>query len=151
MEPLPAPRAKTPMHDALIFTPDHVDLTRSPLRRGIAVPTYVLGAFNPGFTRLPNGNLLLMVRIAEALSEPVRDGHAHAIRWTPQGYVLDAWPMTQVDMTDPRQFELKGSRHRILALTSLSWLLPVELDAAGERIVAIHYDAAIEPAAGYQS
>jgi len=31
------------------------------------VPTYVLGAFNPGFARLPNGNLLLMVRVAEAL------------------------------------------------------------------------------------
>ena len=138
------------MHDALIFTPDQVDLTRSPLRRGISESTYVLGAFNPGFTRLPNGNLLLMVRIAEALSEPVRDGHVHAIRWTPAGYVLDAWPLTQVDMTDPRQFELKGSRHRILALTSLSWLLPVELDPAGEAIVAIHYDAAIEPAAPYQ-
>ena len=150
MEPLPHPRADAIMHDALIFTPDHVDLTRSPLRRGIAEPTYVLGAFNPGFTRLPNGNLLLMVRIAEALSEPVRDGHVHAIRRTPAGYVLDAWPLAQVDMTDPRQFELKGSRHRILALTSLSWLLPVEVDSTGERIVAIHYDTAIEPAANYQ-
>ncbi len=138
------------MHDALIFTPDDVDLSRSPLRRGITEPTYVLGAFNPGFTRLPNGNLLLMVRIAEALAEPVRDGHVHAIRWTPAGYVLDAWPLTDVDMTDPRQFELKGRRHRILALTSLSWLLPVELDPSGERIVAVHYDAAIEPAATYQ-
>lgn len=138
------------MQDALIFTPDHVDLARSPLRRGIAEPTYVLGAFNPGFTRLPSGNLLLMVRIAEALSEPVRDGHVRAIRWTPAGYVLDAWPLDQVDMADPRQFELKGRRHRILALTSLSWLLPVELDPEGERIVAIHYDAAIEPAAAYQ-
>ncbi|AOW22975.1 glycosidase [Sphingomonas melonis TY] len=138
------------MHDALIFTPDDVDLSRSPLRRGIAEPTYVLGAFNPGFTRLPNGNLLLMVRIAEALAEPVRDGQVHAIRWTPAGYVLDDWPLTDVDLTDPRQFELKGRRHRILALTSLSWLLPVELDPSGEHIVAVHYDAAIEPAATYQ-
>ena len=138
------------MHDALIFTPDDVDLTRSPLRRGIAEPTYVLGAFNPGFTRLPSGNLLLMVRIAEALSEPVRDGHVRSIRWTPPGYVLDAWPLAAVDMADPRQFDLKGSRHRVLALTSLSWLLPVELDPAGERIVAVHYEHAIEPAAPYQ-
>ncbi len=150
MEPPARPGANATMHDALIFTPDDVDLSRSPLRRGIAEPTYVLGAFNPGFTRLPNGNLLLMVRIAEALAEPVRDGHVHAIRWTPAGYVLDAWPLTDVDMTDPRQFELKGRRHRILALTSLSWLLPVELDPSGERVVAVHYDAAIEPAATYQ-
>lgn len=25
--------------------------------------THVLGAFNPGMTRLPNGNVLLMVRV----------------------------------------------------------------------------------------
>ncbi len=136
--------------DTLIFTPDDVDLARSPLRRGIAEPTYVLGAFNPGFTRLPSGNLLLMVRIAEALSEPVRDGHVRAIRWTPEGYRLDAWPLADVDMADPRQFEIKGRRHRVLGLTSLSWLLPVELDSAGERIVRVHYDRAIEPAASYQ-
>ena len=30
-----------------------------------------MGAFNPGLARLPNGNLLLMVRVAEALKEPV--------------------------------------------------------------------------------
>ncbi|WP_447412308.1 hypothetical protein, partial [Clostridium perfringens] len=87
--------------DTLIFTPDDVDLSRSPLRRGIAEPTYVLGAFNPGFTRLPSGNLLLMARIAEALSQPVRDDHVRAIRRTPAGYVLDPWPLADVDMTDP--------------------------------------------------
>lgn len=139
-----------PLHDALIFTPDDVDLSRSPLRRGIAEPTYVLGAFNPGLTRLANGNLLLMVRIAEALSEPVSGGAVRAIRWTPAGYVLDAHPLAGVDMTDPRQFALKESAHRILALTSLSWLLPVELSPDGTAMVAVHYDRAIEPAASYQ-
>ena len=39
--------------DFLIFTPDDVDLSRSPLRRSIDAPTYVLGAFNPGLARLP--------------------------------------------------------------------------------------------------
>jgi predicted GH43/DUF377 family glycosyl hydrolase len=136
--------------DRLIFTPADVDLARSPLRHGIDEPTYVLGAFNPGFTRLANGNLLLMVRVAEALSEPVRGDHVRAIRWTADGYVLDAYPLAEVDMRDPRQFDLKGRPQRILGLTSLSWLLPVELDPAGERIVAVHYDRAIEPAASYQ-
>jgi len=136
--------------DYLIFTPDDVDLARSPLRRSLRAETYVLGAFNPGFTRLPSGNLLMMVRIAEALKEPVGDDHVHAIRWTPQGYVLDPHGLAGVAMTDPRQFDVGGGAYRMLALTSLSWLLPVELSADGRTIVAVHYDKAIEPAASYQ-
>ncbi|MEH3107934.1 MAG: glycosidase [Sphingomonas fennica] len=131
--------------DYLIFGPGDVDLARSPLRRGISAATYVLGAFNPGLARLPNGNLLLMVRVAEALSEPVADGAVHAIRWADGEYVLDAWPLDQVAMDDPRQFAIRGHAHKVLALTSLSWLLPVELDAEGRRIVAVHYDRAIAP------
>src|SRR3546814_8927188 len=49
--------------DRLIFGPDDVDLARSPLADHFASETYVLGAFNPGMTRLPNGNLLMMVRV----------------------------------------------------------------------------------------
>lgn len=138
------------MDDYLIFVPDDVDLARSPLRSSLAAETYVLGAFNPGFTRLPNGNLLLMVRVAEALREPVRDGHVHAIRWNGQGYALDAHPLTAVNMSDPRQFDVGGSTYRMLALTSLSWLLPVELDAEGREVLAVHYDKAIAPTASYQ-
>jgi len=136
--------------DFLIFLPSDVDLTRSPLRRGIAEPTYVLGAFNPGLTRLANGNLLLMVRVAEALTEPVAGESVRAIRWTPEGYVLDGHRLDAVDMTDPRQFALRGRAHRMLALTSLSWLLPVELSADGRTVITVHYDRAIEPAASYQ-
>ena len=71
--------------DRLVFGPDDVDLTRSPLRRDLErahVETYTLGAFNPGLARLPNGNLLMMVRVAEALKHPVLNGNAHLIRWT---------------------------------------------------------------------
>ncbi|TGX53651.1 glycosidase [Sphingomonas gei] len=135
--------------DYLIFRPDQVDLSRSPLRRGVDEPTHVLGAFNPGFTRLPNGNLLLMVRVAEALRDPVDTDAARAIRWTPNGYVLDRHPVHQIDMDDPRQFALKDRNPRLLGLTSLSWLLPVELDREGREIVAIHYDKAIAPGASY--
>jgi beta-1,2-mannobiose phosphorylase / 1,2-beta-oligomannan phosphorylase len=136
--------------DYLIFTPDNVDLERSPLRGSIDEPTYVLGAFNPGFTRLPGGNLLMMVRVAEALEEPVRDGCVRAIRWTSGGYVLDPHTLDAVDMTDPRQFLLRQGAHRMLALTSLSWLLPVELSPDARRIEAVHYDRAIAPAVSYQ-
>ena len=138
------------MSDRLVFRPHDVDLSRSPLRRSLAAPTHVLGAFNPGLTRLPNGNLLLMVRIAEALDEPVSDGRVRAIRWTPEGYVLDSYALGAVTMTDPRQFSLRGGPHRLLGLTSLSWLLPVELTSDGREVVTVHYDRAIEPAASYQ-
>jgi predicted GH43/DUF377 family glycosyl hydrolase len=136
--------------DYLIFRPDDVDLTRSPLRRSIAEATYVMGAFNPGLARLPNGNMLLMVRVAEALREPVLDKCVRAIRWTPLGYVLDRHSLDSVHMTDPRQFSLKHGTHRVLALTSISWLLPVELTPDGRELVNVYYDRAIEPAASYQ-
>ena len=137
-------------HDALIFTPDDVDLSRSPLRRSLRAETFVLGAFNPGLTRLPNGNLLLMVRVAEALKTAVFDDRVHAIRWTPRGYRLEGWPLADVDMADPRQFALKQPGARLMGLTSISWLLPVELSADGLQIVTIHYDKAVEPCASYQ-
>lgn len=138
------------MTDHLAFRPSDVDLSRSPLRRSLDAETHVLGAFNPGLARLPSGNLLLMVRVAEALSEPVSDGHVRAIRWTPAGYVLDRHPLGSVDMSDPRQFSLRGGPHRLLGLTSLSWLLPVELSPDGRKVLGVHYDRAIEPAASYQ-
>ena len=136
--------------DHLIFTPAHVDLARSPLAGQIDEETYVLGAFNPGMTRLPNGNLLLMVRIAEALRHPIRDGHVRAIRWEDGTYHLDAWPLELVDTADPRKFMMRGGGWKVMALTSLSWLLPVELDAEGRRIEAVHYDRAVAPRASYQ-
>ncbi|OYY90145.1 MAG: glycosidase [Sphingomonas sp. 28-66-16] len=136
--------------DALILTPHDIDLARSPLAGRIAAETYVLGAFNPGMTRLANGNLLLMVRIAEALRTPVRDGHIHAIRWADGGYRLDAWPLDRIETSDPRTFDVLDKGARALALTSLSWLLPVELSGDGTRVVTIHYDRAITPRASYQ-
>ncbi|PAX06604.1 glycosidase [Sphingomonas lenta] len=137
-------------HDALIFRPDDVDLSRSPLAGKVDAETYVLGAFNPGMTRLANGNLLLMVRVAEALLHPKHEGHVRAIRWKDGAYKLDAWPVTAVDTSDPRKFTVPGGSWRVMALTSLSWLLPVELDPEGKRVEAVHYDRAIAPTASYQ-
>jgi predicted GH43/DUF377 family glycosyl hydrolase len=136
--------------DRLVLTPDDIDLARSPLAGKLNVETYVLGAFNPGLTRLANGNLLMMVRVAEALRQPIRDGHVHAIRWEAGGYALDAWPVDRVDTSDPRKFMVHDEAWRVMALTSLSWLLPVELSADGLDVVALHYDRAIAPMADYQ-
>lgn len=136
--------------DRLVFGPDDVDLSRSPLAGHLGVPTYVLGAFNPALTRLPNGNLLMMVRVAEALREPIRDGKVHAIRWDEGAYVLDGWPLEHVNTADPRKFLLHGGGWKIMALTSLSWLLPVELSPDGLEVVAVHYGRAVAPQGSYQ-
>ncbi|QJE95136.1 glycosidase [Luteolibacter luteus] len=138
-------------HDRIVLAPPDIDLERSPLRGADLGETFVLGTLNPGFTRLPNGNLLMMVRIAEALREPIRGDHIHAIRWCPnEGFVTDAYELATVDASDPRKFRLLAHTSRVMALTSLSWLLPVELDAAAEKVVQVHYDKAIIPGASYQ-
>lgn len=137
--------------DRLVFCPDDVDLTRSPMAGQIDAETYVLGAFNPGMTRLPNGNLLMMVRIAEALRRPIFDGKVHAIRWdSTEGYVLDGWPLELADTADPRKFLLHGHGWKVMALTSLAWLLPVEVSPDGLRVVDVHYDKVIAPKGNWQ-
>jgi len=136
--------------DRLVVTPPMIDLSRSPLAGQFDAETYVLGAFNPGMTRLASGNLLLMVRVAEALREPIVDGKVHAIRWHAGGYVLDGWPVDLADTADPRKFMLHGGGWKIMALTSLSWLLPVEMTPDGLEIVAMHYDRAVAPAGTWQ-
>lgn len=136
--------------DKLVLVPDDIDLSRSPLAGHLDVETYVLGAFNPGLTRLANGNLLMMVRVAEALREPIHNGHVHSIRWDDGRYVIDAWPLEGADTADPRKFRLHGGGWKIMALTSLAWLLPVELSADGLDIVTLHYDKAVAPNYSFQ-
>lgn len=137
--------------DFIIFDPRDVDLELSPLRRGLSEETYVLGAFNPALTRLPGGNLLLMVRVAEALRHPLVGNKVRALRWDSQrGYVTDDYDLATVDAADPRKFQILGHQSKVMALTSLSWLLPVELTPDGRGIVEIHYGKAISPAREYQ-
>ncbi|MGF7218673.1 putative GH43/DUF377 family glycosyl hydrolase [Spirosoma lacussanchae] len=137
--------------DLLVFSPNDIDLNRSPLRAQVQADTYVLGAFNPGLTRLPNGNLLIIVRVAEALNQPIIGEQIHAIRWDLQrGYVLDAYPLSSVNAADPRKIQLLGHPYKVMALTSLSWLLPVELTANGTEVVTIHYDKIVAPEQPYQ-
>ena len=132
--------------DQLIFSPADVDLSLSPLRNGLTETTFVLGAFNPGLCRLPNGNLLLMVRVAEALVNPITDNKIHSIRWDKSGnFMVDAWPLGDVTMDDPRKFTIDQYNFSVIALTSLSWLLPVELTEDGTSIIQIHYNKIIAP------
>ena len=137
--------------DQLIFTPDDIDLTYSPLRQSIHADTYVLGAFNPGLNKLPNGNLLIMIRVAEALNQPIIGEIIHTIRWDADaGYQLDTYPLSSVNAADPRKFQLLGNPYKVMALTSLSWLLPVELTPDGTSVIQVHYDKIIAPQRTYQ-
>lgn len=126
--------------------PDDVGLSYSPLRNGLEEDTCVLGAFNPGLCRLPNGNLLMMVRVAEALKNPVKGEKVYSLRWDQDNqFVTDAWNKSEVDMKDPRKFRIKAYGFPVYALTSLSWLLPVELNEDGSKIIQVHYDKIIAP------
>lgn len=138
--------------DKIIVKPSDIDLKYSPLRRNLNSVTYVLGAFNPGMTRLPNNNILIMVRIAEALKTPIYDNKVHSIRWdSSNAYVLDGYNIDDVEMSDPRSFSLKKYFPMVVdALTSISWLLPIELTFDGKEIIKIHYDKIISPSKSYQ-
>lgn len=138
--------------DKIILAPGDIDLSYSPIGKQLEVETYVLGAFNPGMTRLPSGNLLLMVRIAEALKNPVSDGFISAIRWDERkGFLLDQYKLSEVDTSDPRKIVLKVFLPvPVFALTSFSWLLPVELSPDGVDVIHFHYDKIIVPLHGYQ-
>ena len=67
------------------------------------------------------------------------------IRWSENHFHLDAWNLGEVDMADPRKFRIKKYRFPVYALTSLSWLLPVELSIDGSKVIQIHYDKIISP------
>ncbi|MEO5675702.1 MAG: hypothetical protein ABIQ74_13750 [Chitinophagales bacterium] len=130
----------------MIFTPDDVNLNYSPLRNGLKDNTYVLGAFNPGLCRLPSGNLMMMVRVAEALSNAVSNDKVKCIRWDKEtGFVTDEWPLKEVDMNDPRKFRITAYPFPVYGLTSLSWLLPVELNEDASSVIQVHYDKIISP------
>ena len=136
--------------DHIIFSPDDVDLSKSPLK-DLEEETYILGAFNPGMNILPNGNIIIMVRVAEALSKPNQDGFVKQIRWSAEGFVLDKFHEKEVAADDPRKFVLKQYKHsEVQVLTSFSWLLPVELSPDGKKVLSIHYDKIITATKSYQ-
>ena len=45
---------------------------------------------------------------------------------------------------------LRQSQHKVMGLTSLSWILPVQLSPDGLEVRAVHYDKAIAPTRTYQ-
>lgn len=138
------------IQDHIIFTPNDVDLSKSPLKN-LEEETYVLGAFNPGMSVLPNGNLILVVRVAEALKEPIKNDQVRQIRWSKDGFVLDEFNKNAVNLSDPRKFILKNYPYfEVHALSSFSWILPVEISPDGSKVVHVHYDKIISSSHSYE-
>ena len=132
--------------DKILIAPSDIDSQKLPVGQDIDQETYVLGAFNPGFCRLPNGNTLMMVRVAEALCEPRRGDRLQILRYDAgiNSFTVDTYAADHFDFSDPRKHKFKNAED-VYALTSLSWLLPVELDEDGKNVVKIHYDKMILP------
>jgi len=132
--------------DKILFGPADIDPAKLPIGLSTGQETYVLGAFNPGFCRLPNGNTLMMVRVAEALKEARSGDTLGVLRFDAekQKFEIDQYLAKDIDFSDPRKYRFKNAGP-VYALSSLSWLLPVELDAQATSIVKIHYDKMILP------
>lgn len=92
----------------------------------------------------------MIVRVAEALRTPIFHGKVHYMRWCDGRYILDAWPLEAANTVDQRKFMLQNNGGRVMALTSLAWLLPFELTPDGLVVVVHHYDKAIAPHANFQ-
>ncbi len=140
-------------YDKIVFTPGDIDLSKSPLRNGINKETFVLGTFNPALTRLPNGNLLMIVRVAEKLKNSIVDDDKLQVIRKPLNsqYKIEEFCLSEFHTSDPRKYLSKKYTHtKIYALTSFSWLLPVELSVNGLEIVKVHYNKIIQPEKSYQ-
>lgn len=117
----------------------------------MGLDTHAFGTFNPGLCRLPSGNLLMMVRVAEALTEPRLGDEVRVLRFNSgiQSFEVNHYQAKDIDFTDPRKYQFKNEAD-IYVLTSLSWLLPVELNADGTQVLEVHYDKMILPEKEYQ-
>ncbi|TKJ16989.1 glycosidase [Candidatus Woesearchaeota archaeon B3_Woes] len=141
------------LKDKIVFGPDYVSIDFCPVAKDTGQETFLLGTFNPGMTRLKNGNVLLMIRMAETL----KGFKGKDVVYTPRmdlkkkKFVLDTYPRKHVKFSDPRHFDIKQPNgETAIRLTSVSWLLPVEMSPDGMKVVKIHYTKAILPEKVYQ-
>ena len=134
--------------DRIIFSPDDIKEEFKSVDKDIAQKTEIIGTFNPGMTKLPNGNILLMVRVAEALKEWKTKESILSPRFDVKSnkFVIDTYPIKKVTLNDPRLFLIRQENGiTALRLTSLSWLLPVELNPDDMKVVEVHHDKKIVP------
>ena len=134
--------------DKIVFSPNDLNKDIRPLQEDIKDETEIIGTFNPGMTTLLNGNILLMIRVAEAIKNYELDDYILTPRFeaTKNKFIVDKYPIETIKIKDPRLFELQQeNRTTTLRLTSISWFLPIEINPENLSIVKIHYDKKILP------
>lgn len=142
-----------PLNDRIVFNPGNIDPDFRPMGKGTGKKTFIQGTYNPGMARLKNGNILLIIRVAEHLEKPVEKNYVFSPRMDvkEKKYVLDMFPRKIVGFKDPREIDIIQQNKTIaVRLTGISWLLPVELTPNGMEVVKIHYKKAMFSQIGYQ-
>ncbi|MEM7625784.1 MAG: glycosylase [Planctomycetota bacterium] len=92
----------------------------------------VIGVFNPGAARLPDGRIVLMVRVAESPIEQ-RDGFHALPSWNADGALaVEYLPEDQDILVDPRK--VVRAADQLMRLKFVSHIRTFVLDAAGTAI-----------------
>lgn len=141
------------LNDKIIFSPGDIDPDFRPVGKDTGKETFIVGTFNPGMTRLKNNNILLVIRVAEALKKPIGKGYVLTPRMDSKKkkFVLDKFPRKIIKFKDPREIDIIQENKSIaMRLTGISWLLPVELTPDGLEIIKIHYNKVMFPQTAYQ-
>ncbi|MEO1236554.1 MAG: glycosylase [Planctomycetota bacterium] len=108
-----------------LLTPETVTPSREDLK--------VIGVFNPGAARLPDGRVVLMVRVAESPAETHKDHHALP-RWGADGsLVVEHLPKDQDTLGDPRK--VVRAADGLMRLKFVSSIRTFVLDQAGTGVV----------------
>ncbi|MEM8736970.1 MAG: glycosylase [Planctomycetota bacterium] len=108
-----------------LLTPGDFPASRSDLK--------VLGVFNPGAARLPDGRVVMMARVAEGPVEQ-RDGFHALPHWGPDGeLVVEYLPEDQDILVDPRK--VVRAQDQLMRLKFVSMIRTFVLDPSGLNLV----------------
>lgn len=107
-----------------LLSPADLDASRDDLE--------IIGLFNPGAARLPDGRVVMMVRVAESPVDQ-REGFHALPTWTPEGELkIEYLPNDQDILVDPRK--VIRSSDQLMRLKFVSHLRTFVLDQAGTTI-----------------
>jgi beta-1,2-mannobiose phosphorylase / 1,2-beta-oligomannan phosphorylase len=120
-----------------LISPDDIKPTRDDMK--------VIGVFNPAAIRVENGDIYLMVRVAETCAG-TRDGHFFSPRYVKDGEKaglhIECFPVTMEHDGDVRKFlDERG----FMRLAFISHIRLVKLDPSGFRVTHIDEEATFVP------
>ena len=103
------------LSDKIVFSPESIKESFRPIGKRLKKETKILATFNPGAVKLANGNILLMVRVAEAIVNPIKGNKIGSIRWDEKkGYVIDYYKKKDTNLEDPRAIKINNSSFQFI-------------------------------------